>query len=152
MVDSFNKQSASDLKRPFDLKSFLSSPPPGVELTNSSGRLVFGGRAVDTLPYRIAPGAAAAINEKDVLNTPIQTQVLVGTYDLADANQLEQYGLLLNAVSTGWFKMLHIERHWDSQSVPPRMRVYAEVLVRERLIKALSEYDALNSERTRPIV
>jgi len=130
-----------DTKRALSLKQFVDNLPPGAVQGPSVGRYVFGSRVEDTLPYLVAPGAEAAVKADEVANMPVSTVVNVYTFDLSNEKDLKAYEGVLNAVETGWYKVIFTERHWDEEK--KNMRVYLEVINRYRVIQPTSQFDNL---------
>jgi hypothetical protein len=117
----------------FDLQQFANKVPYGAAAENSRGRLVFGRRFGDNIPYRVPNGAVPAIAEHEIGSLPIQSDVVAMTFDLSKIEDTEQYQQIRNAIYCGWYKELYIERHLMLE--PLRMIIYIEFAIRERYIK-----------------
>ena len=145
----------ADIKRPISLKEFADNMPPGILHDPSMGRYVFGSRVEDTLPYLVEPGAEAAVRPEEVLKIPVTQIASVFNFDLSKEAHLKQYQVLVNAIASGWYRTVFVERHWDDNT--KNMHVYIEVLNRHRVIKPQSEYDSIyemmkTNTKPRPIM
>ena len=144
----------SNVKRPVSLADFANKLPPGVTADPAAGRYVFGSRLEDTLPYLVKPGAVAAIKPEDVVNTPVSVSAKVFTFDLSKPEEHASYQEVLDAIGAGWYKLVYVERKWDTDT--KNMRVYIEVITRHRVISPKSEHDVLfdllNGNKPNPIV
>jgi hypothetical protein len=134
----------SEVKRSISLKEFASKLPPGLIQGPGAGRYVFGSRLADTVPYLVEPGAEPVISEKDISNTPVSTQAFVFTFDMSNEEHKKEYEKIIDAIASGWYKLVFVERRWD-ESIK-NMRIYIEVLERHRVIKSVSEYDRILSQ------
>jgi hypothetical protein len=117
----------------FDLQHFADNIPYGASAENSRGRLVFGRRPGDNIPYRVPAGAVPAVAEHEVGALPIQSDVVAMTFDISKIEDKEEYQRIRNAIYCGWYKELYIERRLILE--PLRMIIYIEFAIRERYIK-----------------
>ena len=128
-------------KQPIDLKKFANNLPAGITQNPAAGRLVFGSRWADTLPYLVQPGADAAVKPEDVSGLSVYTEAFVRLFDLSDPEHLSAYESILDAVASGWFRCIYSYRHWDTEK--KNMRVYIEYVARHRVISKQSTHDSL---------
>jgi len=134
-----------DQKRPISLSEFANNLPPDIQHTDPiMGRLVFGSRLIDTVPYRVRPGAVASVKPNEVINMPISMTAYVYTFNTSDMQQKQAYQTVVHAVAAGWFKLVFAERHWDDKT--KSMWIYIEVIERERVIEPTSVYDDVLSK------
>jgi len=131
----------AEMNRPISLKEFAQNLPPSIaqNMGPLDGRYVFGGRACDTVPYVVAPGAAAEVYPEDIPNMPISTKAYAFVFDLSNPEHLIHYQVILNAVHSGWYKQILKETHYDKEK--RQMVIYIEVLERHRKIEAVKLYD-----------
>jgi len=136
----------ADVPRPISLKSFVDNLPFGAVNDPSMGRMVFGDRLRDTLPYLVKPGAKAELKEGDEAKLPVHIRAFARTFDLADPSHRTSYEGILNATAAGWYKVLFVQRHWNEEKSD--MKIYIEFVERHRVIHPQDAYDAMISEMT----
>jgi hypothetical protein len=130
-----------------NLRQFVDELPYGAKNSTEQGRLVFGKRPIDTIPYRIPNGAVSAVPAEDVQATPVSSNVVAKVFDLSKIKDTEEYQSIRNAVYSGWYKELYIERRWIDNPVP-HVVIYIEFAVRERFVnKPLYYYDPLYDKK-----
>jgi hypothetical protein len=78
------------------------------------------------------------------------TGVVARVFDLSKIKDTEEYQVIRNAIYTGWYKELYVERRWRDD--PLRMVIYIEFAVRERHVKKpmlLRHNDPLYNKKVR---
>lgn len=119
-----------------DLRQFRKNFPKSVQAESPAGRLLFGGRPCDDLPYRVPAGAIPGVAEKDVQKAPLRQNAVAVHFDLSKQEDVEEYNNVMTAISSGWFYERFVERRWNEQTSPPSMIVYIEYIIRERVLLA----------------